>query len=65
MNKTAACYITVTEYQINIKPVMLNLIKLTRTGSLSIKKHYQEEQYSLIFYGLASGQDEKYILLFS
>lgn len=37
MNKTAACYITVTEYQINIKPVMFNPIKLTRTGSLSIK----------------------------
>lgn len=35
MNKTAACYIIVTEYQ--IKGDMFNLIKLTRTGSLSIK----------------------------
>lgn len=37
MNKTAACYIIVTEYQINIKGDMFNLVKLTRTGSLSIK----------------------------
>lgn len=37
VNETAVCYVIVTEYQINIKAVMFNLIKLTRTGSLSIK----------------------------
>jgi len=37
MNKTAVCHISVAVNHINVKPVTFNLIKLTRTGFLSIK----------------------------